>query len=90
MRFMQLLLTGQLGVNSEHTCWFTPQVLGELARRSGFQVVGLAYVDDTYQYYRDRSKFWQGFLALNYWLCRLRPQLSETLCVAFQGVESID
>lgn len=90
MRFLQLLLTGRLAVNSEHTCWFTPQVLIELARRSGFRVAEVAYVDDTYQYYRERSKLWQGFLALNYWLCRMRPQLAETLCVALQSAGPIE
>ena len=90
MRFIELLLTGQVGANSEHTCWFTPQVISELARRNNLRVVNIAYVDDTYQYYRTRSKLWWPLLVANFMICRLRPEASETLCLVLTMASTID
>jgi SAM-dependent methyltransferase len=88
MRFFQLLSRGRMDVNPEHTCWFTPQVLGELARRNGLRIAETAYVDDDirYQnrYYPGRSFLAWPVLIANYPLCRIRPQLSETQCFALQ------
>jgi 2-polyprenyl-3-methyl-5-hydroxy-6-metoxy-1,4-benzoquinol methylase len=85
MRFLEQLVTGHVVTNPEHTCWYTASVLAEAARRSGFRIVDVAYVDDTYQWYEDRSRLWWGILALNRLVCRMRPQLSETLCLALQA-----
>ena len=80
LRFVRVLFSGRAGANPEHTCWFTEKVLGQLAKRYGFKILDVAYVDDSYQYY-NMNKWWP-FFALNYILCRIRPQFCETLCIA--------
>lgn len=82
LRFASVLFRGVAGANPEHTCWFTEQVLRQLGERYGLEVSDVAYVDDSYQYY-NKYKWWPFFL-INYLLCRLRHQFSETLCVAFK------
>ena len=82
LRFVQVLFSGRAGANPEHTCWFTEKVLDQLAARYGFNILDVAYVDDSYQYY-NKKKWWPG-LALNYILCRIRPQFCETLCIALR------
>ena len=79
LRFVGLLVKGKGSPNPEHTCWFTPPVLSQLAERFGFEIVNVTYVDDSYQWYSLRS-LWLPFLLLNYVLCLVRPQFSETLC----------
>lgn len=76
-RFVQLLIYRRVGVNREHTCWYTRQTLNELAVRYGLEIVDVAYVDNTAQYY---SFWWSPILALNYLLCLARPEFCETLC----------
>ena len=82
LRFVQVLFSGRAGANPEHTCWFTEKVLDQLAARYGFKILDVAYVDDSYQYYN--KKKWWPVLALNYILCRIRPQFCETLCIALR------
>jgi SAM-dependent methyltransferase len=77
LRFVQLLARGRVGANLEHTCWFPPQVLNQLAGRYGFEIVDVAYVNDSHQHY-DGFK-WVPFLMLNDVLCLVRPQFCETL-----------
>lgn len=79
LRFCAVLLRGCAGANPEHTCWFTAKVLDQLARRYGFEVARIGYVDDSYQYY-PRRRWWPFFL-LNFLLCRFRHEFAETLCV---------
>lgn len=67
------------GANPEHTCWFTEQVLKQLVARYGFKVKEIAYVDDSYQYYK-KWKWWP-FMLINYVMCRIRPPYAETLCM---------
>ncbi len=82
LRFISVLLRGQVGANSEHTCWFTEQVLRQLFDRYNFEVIDVHYVDDSYQYYRNWK--WMPFLPINYLFSKLRPHFSETLCMAFR------
>ena len=79
LRFVGLLVKGQGGPNPEHTCWFTQPVLSQLAGRFGFEIADVTYVDDSYQWYNFGS-LWLPFLLMNYILCLVRPQFSETLC----------
>jgi uncharacterized protein YecE (DUF72 family) len=81
LRFMQLLVSGKAGVNNEHTCWFTEQVLLQLAERYGLEKKEIAYIDDSSQYYLKPK--WRAFVFLNRLLCRFRPQFAETLCIEF-------
>lgn len=82
LRFIRVLFTGRADPNPEHAVFFTDKLLGQLAERYGLQVVEVAYIDDVYQYYK--KKKWWPFLALNYLLCRIRPQLSETIGVVLR------
>ena len=82
LRFFSVLLRGEAGANSEHTCWFTEQVIRQLFERYDFDVVDVHYVDDSYQYYR--SWKWMPFFPINYLLVKLRPKFAETLCIAFR------
>ncbi len=50
-RMLRMLVTGKIGANRQHTCWFTAKVLRQLAGRYGFEVVDESYVDDTRLYY---------------------------------------
>jgi len=81
IRFLRLLLSGKVGANKEHTCWFTEKVLRQLLKRFGLKIKSISYVDDIYQYYnKPRHIIWWPSLLINFLLCRLRPQIAETLC----------
>ena len=79
LRFVELLFKGQGSPNPEHTCWFTRSVLSQLAGRFGFEIVDVTYIDNSYQWH-NLGSLWLPFLLLNYVLCLVRPQFSETLC----------
>jgi 2-polyprenyl-3-methyl-5-hydroxy-6-metoxy-1,4-benzoquinol methylase len=78
LRFASLALTGRVGANPEHTCWFSEPVLRELARRQGLELVQTAFIDDSYQYYGGRG-FWWPLWLLHRLATKLRPQMAETL-----------
>ncbi len=86
LRFVRLQFHRTAGANPEHTCWFTDKVLGQLAKRYQLEIVNQAYVDDAYQYY-SFSWLWRPFVILNYFLCLLFPQFSETLCFVLKKKE---
>lgn len=81
-RFIRQLFLGYCGANKEHTCWFTEQVLKQLMDRYGFEIVDIGYVDDSYQYYKNKK--WWFFYPFNYILCRIQPAFCETVCVALK------
>jgi 2-polyprenyl-3-methyl-5-hydroxy-6-metoxy-1,4-benzoquinol methylase len=88
-RFLQNLAYGQLSANTAHTCWFSEQVLDQLARRHGFRLVSRVRIDEMHRYYAASDAWVKGqrlkafalalLGALNRVLCPLLPQLSETL-----------
>jgi SAM-dependent methyltransferase len=82
LRFIRMLLLGSVGGNEEHTCWFTRRTMRRLAGMYGFTVKQIVYVDDIYDWYLQGPWKWLipslPFLAVNWILCRIRPQLSET------------
>lgn len=82
LRFISVLLLGESNANSEHTCWFTEQVLRQLFDRYNFEVIDVEYVDDSYQYYLNWK--WMIFLPINYLLVKLRVRFAETICMAFK------
>ena len=84
MRFFSVLLRGEAGANSEHTCWFTEQVLRQLIERYGMRIDKIDYVDDTYQYYKKNNFKWWPFLSFNYLAVRMRHQFAETICVSIK------
>ena len=88
VRIGELFFSRRDKANPEHTCWFTPQVLDQLARRYGLHVVEEVYIDEMYQYHRSKDKV-QGLgwltrvsswilMAFNYVICLLLPQFCET------------
>ena len=84
MRFFSVLFRGEAGANPEHTCWFTEQVLQQLVERYGMYIDEIAYVDDTYQYYKGGNFKWWPFLFLNYCATRIRHPFAETICVSIK------
>ena len=77
LRFSHVLFAGKAGANPEHTCWFTNQVLVQLARRYSFEVAETAYIDDSAQYYNKLK--WKPFLWINTLVCKFRPEAAETI-----------
>lgn len=51
LRLMRILIKGSAGGNKQHTCWFTPKVLVQLAQRFGFELADEAWVDDSRYFY---------------------------------------
>jgi len=47
--------------------------------RHDLEIVDVTYIDDSYQWYGLTSP-WLPLLLVNYVLCLVRPQFSETLC----------
>lgn len=81
-RFLQVCATGRVGVNGEHTCWFTEKDLVQLANRYGLEKRETAYVDDSAQYCKGLK--WKPFVFINSLIiCRLRHAFAETLCIEF-------
>jgi 2-polyprenyl-3-methyl-5-hydroxy-6-metoxy-1,4-benzoquinol methylase len=87
LRLVELLFVGYVDAHPEHTSWYTPEVLKELAGKYGLAVVETAYVDDAYLYY-DPKSWWRFFLFLDTVLCRVFPRFSETLCFILKKCES--
>lgn len=81
MRFMRVLIAGNSGANREHTCWFTEEVLLQLAERYGLIRNETAYINDSALFYL--KPIWRPFLFLNSVLCFFRHQFAETLCIEF-------
>lgn len=83
-RFIRLIIFGWAGGGEGHTCWFTRKNMKELAGRYGFEVVKHEYIDDIYRWYFQAK--WHllllalPILALNYLICLIAPQMSETYC----------
>jgi hypothetical protein len=89
MRIMELLGRGEAKTNCEHTCWFTRQVLDQLGKRHGMEVVDQVFIDDMQQYHS--RLFYRGrygpagtvvralVLSFNSLICSVLPQFSETL-----------
>ncbi len=76
LRFVQLLFLGRVIANPEHTCWFTQEVLSQLAGRYGLEIVDVAYIDLSYQ---NLGFKWLPFFLLNSILRWIRPKFCETL-----------
>ncbi|MFH1278214.1 MAG: methyltransferase domain-containing protein [Candidatus Eisenbacteria bacterium] len=83
------LLFGRRGkANRAHTCWFTGQVLCQLAKRYGMIVVDEVFIDDMYGYHGSKrgapgsrlpSRIARSLLrSLNFIVCRALPRFSET------------
>ena len=89
MRFVGILVRGEAGANPEHTCWFTQQVIAQLAERHDLEIQEIAYVDDSAQYYLSGSLFWRPVLWMNSLLARIRPQFAETICVALRAKQPL-
>lgn len=81
-RFLRQLYKGYCVAHPEHTCWFTEQVIKQLMEKHGFEIIDIGYVDDSYQY--NKNKRWWFFYPLNYILCRIRSAFCETICVSMK------
>jgi 2-polyprenyl-3-methyl-5-hydroxy-6-metoxy-1,4-benzoquinol methylase len=82
-------LTNEPPVNPEHTCYFTPKTVQELASRERFLIKNLYYINTNYSKQK-LKKMWkeQPFtrlqIQINYTLTKFLPHLSQALIVIFK------
>lgn len=81
LRPVQLLFSGRVIANPEHTCWFTQELLSQLADRYGPEVVDVAYIDLSYQ---GLGFKWLPFFLPNSILRWIQPKFCETLAFALK------
>lgn len=89
IRILELLVRGRPKANVAHTCWYTGQVLDQLARQHGLRVVEEEFIDEMSKYHGARALrgraglvrriVGQTMVAVNAVACAPFPQLSETL-----------
>jgi hypothetical protein len=97
VRILEMVFLGKTKTNVEHTCWFTGQVLDQLARRYGLKVADDVFIDEMNLYHRPKEQFRRkgfakGFITLylvmvNSMVCALFPQLSETFGFVLRRME---
>jgi hypothetical protein len=97
VRILELIVLGKSKTNLEHTCWFTGQVLDQLAYRYGLKVIDHVFIDEMYLYHNPkeqyrRKAFAKGFITLclvmvNFIVCIIFPQLSETFGFVLKRIE---
>jgi SAM-dependent methyltransferase len=87
LRILELIGRGKARANPAHTCWYTGQVLDQLARRVGLEVIEEALIDEMHKYRRAEGglvrrlvkQTGNGLLVgANRVICWMFPQLSET------------
>lgn len=87
VRIGELLFVRRGKANREHTCWYTGQVLNQLAARHGLRVTEEVSIDDMYAYHRPKPGAVglsparvarAALMALNFVVCSVMPRLSET------------
>jgi hypothetical protein len=98
-RILETLFFGRAKANRAHTCWFSGQVLGQLAARHGWEVIEEVRIDDLGRYHgreRDgRKPSIAGRLraillvCLNALVCAGLPQFSETLGFALRRTDEV-
>lgn len=80
-----LHLDNEPPLNNEHTCYYTPQTLRQLAARAGFTVDEVYYSD--YDYGKlDMPRMKALSLQLNRMLCNLAPQFSQSFIAVLRQV----
>lgn len=80
-----LRLDNEPPLNDEHTCYYTPQTLRQLAARAGFTVSEVYYSD--YDYGKlDMTRKKALSLQLNRMICKLAPQFSQSFIAVLRPV----
>jgi SAM-dependent methyltransferase len=97
VRILELIILGRTKTNVEHTCWFADQVTGQLAQRYGLKIIDDDFIDEMYLYHNPKEQsrrkgVAKGFATLclvmvNFMVCILFPQLSETFGFVLKRVE---
>jgi hypothetical protein len=88
VRILELLFFRKVKTNKEHTCWFTGQVLDQLAGRFGLEVVDEVFIDEMH-YYHNAAYYLEKYgragivlrhmlVSINFIICSIFPQFSET------------
>jgi hypothetical protein len=86
-RVAELLFLGRMKANRAHTCWYTGQVLDQLAARVGLRVVESEPIDEMHKYHGGAARRGRSLsrrvasaclVGLNRLACLGWPQLSET------------
>jgi SAM-dependent methyltransferase len=98
VRILELLARGRSKANVAHTCWYTAQVLDQLARRHGLRVVEEVHIDEMSKYHSARALRGRAglsrrvaapvLIAFNRAVCVAFPQFSETLGLVLMRTES--
>jgi hypothetical protein len=89
VRILELLFLRKVKTNKEHTCWFTGQVLDQLAGRYGLEVKGEEFIDEM-NYYHSTAYYLEKYgrpgivlrymlVSINFIICSIFPQFSETV-----------
>ena len=72
-------------VHKDHTAYYSPQTLSELARRFGLSPIALVYTVQPPGAWESRA-----FLACRHWLLRHRPAFAPGFIMTFQRTSEID
>jgi len=80
-------VTNEPPVNSEHSCYYTPQTLRQLIERYSFRIDQLFYQDYDYGL-RKHSLLKKGALAVNSRVSSLLPQFAQSFVVVLRNAAS--
>jgi len=89
LRLLRILVKGRASVNDEHTCWFTSNVLAQLAERFGFEPADEAYADDSALWYRLWPRISQRGGRARRIVRRIRTFIRRLLWMPWVGLASL-
>ena len=74
-RFFNVFFDGWTGINPEHTCWFCPQTIYQLAERTGLRVDELVWIETAFKS-STKKPFWRLFAnPIGSWVARRNQKM---------------